>query len=478
MATLGTLGSIAQSTASPQGSTASPYYSGVNFQQIYNQYLADQPSKNSSYEGYEGSGFSTPASTFGQGGQWGYGGYDVTPMSGGYALTKGMPGASNGTGYGVFPGQTYDLYSPQGQFLKSGNWGNSVDPSDHATQQFLTGLAMMAGPFAATIGGAGAAAGATGGMAGDATAAGYGGLDAASTASMGGGASVGGGSALGTIGADGAIGATGAAGAAGAAGMTGDATAAGYGGLDAAGTSTMGGGASVAGGAPAASTGGLSLGSLAGYANNPLVKLGLGAATSGMGGGSSGGSGGLNLGSLAGIANGAYGAYQQSQAASQMKAWMDNQMSQVNSLYSPGSPEYTQLWNQMSAKDAAAGRNSQYGPRTAQMAGQIAQNKADTIAKMTYSLANPYERALTQQANAGINFTSPLISALQGSGGSGGNYGSYLNTIANYFGGNNTNLGSGMTMDSGGTVSGIGNDGWTGGDMSNSDIENIINGWS
>jgi hypothetical protein len=88
----------------------------------------------------------------------------------------------------------------------------------------------------ATAGGAGLG---TGAATGADMAAFYGGLDGAAT--LGGGASVGGGAALGA--------GTSAMGAGAGAGYLGDATAAGYGGLDAASASTLGGGASVNGGA-------------------------------------------------------------------------------------------------------------------------------------------------------------------------------------------------------------------------------------
>lgn len=74
---------------------------------------------------------------------------------------------------------------------------------------------------------------------------------------------------------------------------------------------------------------------------------------------------------------------QQAQA-DQMRA----QIAQVNNMYAPGSPEYNLMMQKMSRLDAKAGRNSQYGTRAQDLAGIIAQQKANmlpSIANMTNS---------------------------------------------------------------------------------------------
>jgi hypothetical protein len=51
--------------------------------------------------------------------------------------------------------------------------------------------------------------------------------------------------------------------------------------------------------------------------------------------------------------------------------------SQIDNSYMPGSPEYEQMRREMAAKDAAAGRNSQYGNRAVQLQAAIAKIKGD-----------------------------------------------------------------------------------------------------
>lgn len=168
-------------------------------------------------------------------------------------------------------------YDANGNFAGYGTTGVQTDFMDRFAPIMAAGI--LGGGALAASGLGGAAAGASGaegagaagaGFLGDATAAGYGGLDAASAATMGGGASIGGGAALGSLGGAGAVG-----------GYLGDATAAGYGGLDAAGASSLGGGgAAINGGAGSSALG--SLGSsasnlLSGVSTNGLIGAGLNA---------------------------------------------------------------------------------------------------------------------------------------------------------------------------------------------------------
>jgi hypothetical protein len=51
--------------------------------------------------------------------------------------------------------------------------------------------------------------------------------------------------------------------------------------------------------------------------------------------------------------------------------------SQIDNSYLPGSPEYEQMRRELAAKDAAAGRNSQYGNRAVQLQAAIAKIKGD-----------------------------------------------------------------------------------------------------
>ena len=76
-------------------------------------------------------------------------------------------------------------------------------------------------------------------------------------------------------------------------------------------------------------------------------------------------------------------------AKNQMASAQQNQMNKINSMYAPGSPEYNLMMQQIARKDAAAGRNSQYGPRAQTLAGTIADKKASLLGSSGYqNLAN------------------------------------------------------------------------------------------
>jgi hypothetical protein len=154
--------------------------------------------------------------------------------------------------------------------------------------------------------------------------------------------------------------------------------------------------------------------------------------STGAGGQTGAGNGGFNLGSIFNavtpIVGGAIDANRQGQAAQNMLSWMNNRDAAVQNTYSPGSPEFNQLWEEMSRKDAAAGRNSQYGPRTVDLAARLAQVKSDNLVRMTQALAQPYSNALNQDAG---RYTG-LLSALGNQGASGG-----LGQILSQLGGNN-----------------------------------------
>jgi hypothetical protein len=164
---------------------------------------------------------------------------------GGGESSQGQPIYSDGfikydpakTQYGQ---DTFDRFDTSGRYVGTFQFSDPADINDMADSlapvAAMVAMAYGGGLLADTFGaGAGAGAGA-GGFMGDATAAGYGGLDAASAAYMGGGATL-----NSALVADSVLPAAGA----GAGGFMGDATAAGYGGLDAASASTLGGGYSL-----------------------------------------------------------------------------------------------------------------------------------------------------------------------------------------------------------------------------------------
>lgn len=104
------------------------------------------------------------------------------------------------------------------------------------------------------------------------------------------------------------------------------------------------------------------------------------------------------------------GANAQDDSADELLTYLQGQQAKIDNLYTPGSPEFDYLWEQMSRADAAAGRNSQYGPRSVEMGARIAQTKADQTARMTQGIA-PYMAFAMNQDN---NQYAQLFDALGG----------------------------------------------------------------
>jgi len=189
------------------------------------------------------------------------------------------------------------------------------------------------------------------------------------------------------------------------------------------GAGALGGGAAstgaATGGATTAATGGLTGSTAGGIAGTGLTagQLAGGAGTIakvlGLGGGDSSGGGGLNLNSLASLFGGGLDWYNQNKASNDMLNYLKQRQAMTDNMYSAGSPEAKALWDEMSRKDAAAGRNSQYGPRSVDLAARIAKIKSDANTSMTTGLANVYANALNQKAAA----PAGLMSAFGQNGG-------------------------------------------------------------
>jgi len=141
------------------------------------------------------------------------------------------------------------------------------------------------------------------------------------------------------------------------------------------------------------------LGSNVGYGvAGPLGAMAggmLGSAAAGTRGGpatgpsASGGGGGFNVeGALAGLGS-LYAGHQNKQISDQMAQGqasnnqaLQGQMSNLANMYSPNSPYAQQMRQQLARKDAAAGRNSQYGPREAQLQALLAGQQAQASSSM------------------------------------------------------------------------------------------------
>jgi len=77
-----------------------------------------------------------------------------------------------------------------------------------------------------------------------------------------------------------------------------------------------------------------------------------------------------------------YDMYAKGQMAKKQQEMYDRNRADILNTYAPGSPEYNLLKQEMERKDAAAGRNSQYGTRANELAGKIASYKTNALANM------------------------------------------------------------------------------------------------
>jgi hypothetical protein len=185
------------------------------------------------------------------------------------------------------------------------------------------------------------------------------------------------------------------------------------------------GGAAAAGAGAGAGGGGFSLGGLlggssggGGFSLGNILKAGQ--ALGGMLGGGGGGSGGGGLQDLLGVIGGGVDAKRQGDAAKAMEAWLKSNQAKMDGYMNPNSPEYKAMWEEMSRKDAAAGRNSQYGPRTSDFLAEVAKAKAENTLRFTTGTSRAYADALNQNASKYAGLSAGLGNFLQGGSGGGG----------------------------------------------------------
>ena len=77
-----------------------------------------------------------------------------------------------------------------------------------------------------------------------------------------------------------------------------------------------------------------------------------------------------------------YDMYAKKQMANKQQAMYDQNRADILSTYQPGSPEYNLLKQEMDRKDAASGRNSQYGVRANEFAGNLAKMRMGALGNM------------------------------------------------------------------------------------------------
>ena len=103
-----------------------------------------------------------------------------------------------------------------------------------------------------------------------------------------------------------------------------------------------------------------------------------------------------------------YDMYAKNKMAEAQRGMYNQNRADIMNTYAPGSPEYNLLAQQMARKDAAAGRNSQYGARANDLAGTIAKLRMGALGNLQSG-----QNALGNQAlgNQYGMFNTPLALA-------------------------------------------------------------------
>jgi hypothetical protein len=189
--------------------------------------------------------------------------------------------------------------------------------------------------------------------------------------------------------------------------------------------------------------------------------------------------GGIDLNSLIGLIGGGVDAHQQGKASDEMKNWLQTQQGKIDSAYNPGTPEYNALWDEMSRKDAAAGRNSQYGPRSVDLAAKLAGIKTDATTRFTTGTSRAYADALNQGAGRYAGLSGALQRAAAGGGGGGGtqNLSSIIQLLQGAGGGGGSNQDFWNTVNQDGQM--LPTDDWYNNpsDPNEDDVWDLINSW-
>jgi hypothetical protein len=160
----------------------------------------------------------------------------------------------------------------------------------------------------------------------------------------------------------------------------------------------------------------------------------------GNGASGGGGFGGMGASDLVNILAALYGSNQQGKASDSMLNWLNEQTNYVKNYGNVGSPERAYLEDQLARKDAASGRNSQYGPRAVDLEARLAETKMNNVSRLAMGLAPSFSSAINQDANKYAGIPAALNKAF------GGSVGSTLGNIINGFTKSNGGSSGGSTI--------------------------------
>ena len=107
-----------------------------------------------------------------------------------------------------------------------------------------------------------------------------------------------------------------------------------------------------------------------------------------------------------------YDMYAKNKMAEAQKGMYNQNRADIMNTYAPGSPEYNQLAQQMARKDAAAGRNSQYGTRANDLAATIAKLRMNALGNLQSTQNTLGNQALSNQYGM---FNTPMALAMYSS---------------------------------------------------------------
>lgn len=111
---------------------------------------------------------------------------------------------------------------------------------------------------------------------------------------------------------------------------------------------------------------------------------------------------------------GLYDMYNKQNASKALQDQFDKVNTQINGMYAPGSPEANLMQQEMERKDAAAGRNSQYGVRAVDLASKIAATKGQLLSN-TLGAQNNLLGASLATGNSSIGSLANLFGQTTGS---------------------------------------------------------------
>jgi hypothetical protein len=129
--------------------------------------------------------------------------------------------------------------------------------------------------------------------------------------------------------------------------------------------------------------------------------------------------------------------YGKQQAAKALQDRFNQVNTQINSMYAPGSPEANAMKQEMERKDAAAGRNSQYGTRAVDLAGKIAATKGNLLSQTLGNQNNLLAAGLATGNSAYGSLANMYGQNSNASSGVNNAISSGISGLSNLFGGGN-----------------------------------------